>query len=72
MPVQQVNGECLRQTLNIQASVRITGLHLRFERPPDVFDLGVARLETIEDFNVARVVAGFFRYGFQQALRHAQ
>src|SRR5579863_6293596 len=72
MPIQQMNGECLRQALHVQAAIWITGLHLRLEGPTDVLNFGITRLETIEDFDPARIVTGFFRHGSQQALSNVQ
>src|SRR5580693_2170109 len=71
MPVQEMDGQRLCQAFEVEASIRIAGLHLLFQRPADVFNLGIPRLETIDDLNLARVQAGLFRYGFQQALRYA-
>jgi hypothetical protein len=72
MPVQEMDGKGLRQALNIQASIWIAGLHLLFQRPPDVFNLGIARLETIDDFHVARVEPRCLRDVPYQGLRQAQ
>src|SRR5580704_2157833 len=55
------------QGLQVSAPGGIPGLHLRFERPANVLDLGIAGLKTIDDPEFRRISGGLSHHAFEHA-----
>jgi hypothetical protein len=61
-------GESRRKAIHVEPTARVSIFHFGFEGPTDVFDPGVAHLESAADFQVARVAAGIGYDVAQQTL----
>jgi ubiquinone/menaquinone biosynthesis C-methylase UbiE len=60
------------EAVEVELATRVAALHLILERPTDILQLGVARLETISDLDPVWINPQFFRHPVQKRGRHAQ